>query len=147
MPRLSRWMVRCALAYLIIGVAIGGLMLLAKAGLADARLLAWILPHADMLVVGWLVQMAMGMGFWILPRIRVAGRGRVALAWAAWVCLNAGLVLGAGLALLAYWFPGDWMRTAFSAGILLQAAAMGLYALYAWPRILPTITAADLRRK
>ena len=148
MPRLSRWLVRCAFLYLVVGFTIGGLILSAKVGVVDARVWVWLLPHADMLVVGWLIQLAMGMAYWILPRIREAGRGRVALAWAAFTLLNSGLVVGAGTALLAYWFPvGDWMPRVFSIGLLVQAVAICTFVIYAWPRVLPTITAADWKRK
>ena len=148
MPRLSRWFVRTAFVYLLIGFSIGGLILSAKAGMVDARVWVWLLPHADFLVVGWLIQMAMGVAYWILPRIRDAGRGRVRLAWAAYILLNSGLGFGAGLALLDYWFPaGGWMSRTFIPGLLVQAIALCLYVVYAWPRVLPTITAADWKRK
>ena len=146
MPRLSRWLVRSALVYLVLGFVVGGLLLSAKAGVVDARVWVWLLPHADILMMGWLVQLALGVSFWILPRIRAAGRGRVALAWAAYFLLNGGLILGAGLPLLSYWFPGTWSQPVFAVGLLIQAAALCLYALYAWPRILPTITATGLRQ-
>lgn len=148
MPRLSRWFVRTAFVYLLVGFSIGGLILSAKAGMADARVWVWLLPHADLLVVGWLIQLAMGVAYWILPRIRDAGRGRVRLAWAAYILLNSGLGFGAGLALLDYWLPaGGWMSRTFIPGLLVQAVALCLYVVYAWPRVLPTITATDWKRK
>jgi heme/copper-type cytochrome/quinol oxidase subunit 1 len=148
MPRLSRWFVRSALIYLLIGFGIGGLILCAKAGYVDARVWVWLLPHADFLLVGWLIQLAMGVAYWILPRMRETGRGRVALAWIAYFLLNAGLCLGAGLACLDYWFPDSgWNSKAFIPGLLTQAIALCVFVIYAWPRVLPTITAADWQRK
>jgi hypothetical protein len=148
MPRLSRWFVRASLLYLLIGFTLGGLILSAKAGMVDSRVWLWLLPHADILIAGWMIQLAMGMAFWILPRIRVTGRGRTVLAWASFVLLNAGLILGAGLSMLAYWLPSiDWLPRAFPVGLLLQALALAVYVIYAWPRVLPTITAVDHQRK
>jgi hypothetical protein len=142
MPRLSRWLIRAALIYLLVGFVLGGLLLSAKAGVVDSRIWIWLLPHADILVAGWLIQLAMGMAFWILPRIREAGRGRVLLAWASFALLNVGLVAGAGLAWLQYWFPGLTISAqAFPIGVLLQALALIVFAIYAWPRVLPVIIA------
>jgi hypothetical protein len=148
MPRLSRWFIRTAMVYLLIGFSIGGLILSAKAGAVDGRVWMWLLPHADILLVGWMIQLAMGMAYWILPRIRVVGRGRVALAWAAYGLLNAGLIVGAGLPWLQYWLPAQaWLAGAFPVGLLVQALALVLYVIYAWPRVLPTITQTNLVRK
>jgi Ni/Fe-hydrogenase subunit HybB-like protein len=148
MPLLSRWFARTALIYLFIGFSLGGLILSAKAGIVDARVWVWLLPHADILIVGWLIQLAMGVSYWILPRIREAGRGRVALAWTAYVLLNIGLCLGAGFSLLDYWLQSDgWLSRMFIPGLLVQAIAMCVYVIYAWPRILPTITSSDWKHK
>ncbi len=147
MPRLTRLFIHSSLIYLVVGFTLGGLILTAKAVLMDARVWAWLLPHADILVVGWLVQLAMGVAFWILPRIREAYRGRTALAWASFYLLNGGVTVGAGVTLMALWFPGRWAQVTFVSGLACQVVALGLYAFYAWPRILPTITAADVKRK
>jgi hypothetical protein len=147
MPHLSRWFAHTAFIYLVVGFTIGGLILSAKAGFVDAHVWVWLLLHVDILVMGWLVQLAMSMSFWILPRIRNAGRGHVALAWVSYFLLNGGLILGAGVSLAVYWYPGTWVQLTFTAGLLVQTVAVCLYVIYAWPRILPTITAAEVKRK
>jgi hypothetical protein len=140
--------VRAALLYLCVGFTLGGLILSAKGGVVDGRVWLWLLPHADILVVGWMIQLAIGVAFWILPRIRVLGRGRVPLAWASFVLLNLGLVTGAGLPLLPFWLPElAWLARAFPAGLLVQACALVLFVFYVWPRVLPTITASDWQRR
>jgi hypothetical protein len=97
MPRLSRWFVRASLIYLLLGFAGGG-ALLAEKGLPLHAVVWRLLPaHVEFLLVGWTVQLAMGVAFWILPRF--AGgttRGNEGAAWCAFVLLNAG-VIGAGL--------------------------------------------------
>jgi hypothetical protein len=151
MPQLSRWFVRAALIYLLVGFTLGGLILSAKGGAVDGRVWLWLLPHADILIVGWMVQLALGMSYWILPRIRVSGReggdrGRTILAWSSFGLLNAGLLVGAGLPILPYWLPNQaQLSQAFPVGLLIQALALALYVIYAWPRILPTITKADTK--
>jgi cbb3-type cytochrome oxidase subunit 1 len=53
--------------------------------------------HAEMLLIGWMVQLAFGVAYWILPRFRAGpARGREWPAWVSLLLLNSG-VLGAGL--------------------------------------------------
>ena len=148
MPRLSCWFVRSAFTYLVLGFTMGGFILAAKVGEFDPRGWVWLPSHVDALVVGWLIQLAMGVAYWILPRMRERYRGRVGLVMAAFVLLNAGLVLGVWVPALQFWLPGlPWMRYLLPAGVLLQTAGLLLFALHAWPRVLPTITAADVRKR
>jgi sugar phosphate permease len=59
-----------------------------------------------------------------------------------------GLIVGAGLSLLDYWFPSiGWTSRFFAPGILAQAAAVCIFVIYAWPRVLPTAADADWKRK
>jgi cbb3-type cytochrome oxidase subunit 1 len=94
MPRLSCWFIRASLIYLAIGFTLGALML-ANKGLEGY--LAWsrILPiHIELLLMGWFVQLALGMAFWILPRLQnKAPRGNEAFSWLAFVLLNLGIAL------------------------------------------------------
>jgi len=94
MPRLSCWFVRASLVYLAVGFTLGAL-LLANKGLNFYPLL-WIdLPvHMEMLLVGWLVQLAIGVAFWILPRLpQGPPRGNETLVWLAFALLNLGVGL------------------------------------------------------
>ena len=147
MPHLSRLFIRFALVYLIVGFILGGLLLTAKAGLVDQRVWGWLLPHADIMLVGWLVQLAMGVSFWILPRMRRDYRGHIVLAWISFFLLNGGLIVGSGLTLGSVWFPGNWMMMVYVSGLVTQGLAVCLFVVYAWPRILPTITGADVQRQ
>jgi hypothetical protein len=130
MPRLSRLFLRAALVSLAAGYGLGALVLAAKGlgGPAWAwRLLPW---HMELLLVGWSVQLAMGVAFWILPRFQYS-RGDPRPAWAALGLLNAGaLLIGVGAALGAPpWLP--W------AGRGLEAAAVLAFARHAWARVKP----------
>jgi len=102
MPRLSIWFLRAALVYLALGITFGALMLANKGVPFYPQLWRLFPMHVEFLLVGWTVQLAMGVAYWILPRFtRGAKRGNVPLAWSAWVMLNAGILmvfLGAWLA-------------------------------------------------
>ncbi|MEZ4585388.1 MAG: hypothetical protein R2909_03185 [Gemmatimonadales bacterium] len=107
MPTLSVWAVRAALLYLVAGALLGTAMLLAKAGFFPVGALRAIPVHQEVVLLGWMLQLALGVGYWILPRVEGA-RPRAALAVLAVVSLNAGVIgvaiggaLGAGELTLA----------------------------------------------
>jgi hypothetical protein len=86
--------------------------------------------HIEFLLLGWTVQLAFGVAFWILPRFRFgAERGRVSLAWTAFILLNAGvLTVAAGGAAGAGTSTGVVGRCA-------EVLAAAAFALHAWPRV------------
>ncbi|HWQ14884.1 MAG TPA: hypothetical protein VNL77_18945 [Roseiflexaceae bacterium] len=134
MPHLTQLMVRTALLWLGLGYTAGGLALLAK----GVSALAWLWPlrgsHVHMLLVGWTVQLAFGVAFWMLPRLDAAGsRGDTRPAWLSYLALNAGVLLAALHAPLGTSAPG-WIPVA--AG-LLYLAAIAAFAAHAWRRVLP----------
>lgn len=126
MPRLSCWFVRAALIYLALGFVLGAILLANKA--LGEWPWAWrLLPlHIEFLLLGWTLQLAMGVAFWILPRLEDGSRGRVGLAWGAWWLLNAGIL---GKATAALGGGPLW------AGGALELVGVALYAVHLWPRI------------
>lgn len=131
MPRFSRWAARLALAYLVLGFTFGGLLLSNK-GVTYAPALWRLRPaHIEFLLVGWMVQLALGVAHWIIPRFRGGKFGRVQLAWLALGLLNGGILLASFGALLG--LPA-W---ALLAGRALEALAALAYLLYIWPRVRP----------
>ena len=132
MPRLSVWMIRTALIHLAIGFALGAL-LLAQRGMPLSPMIPRLRPaHIELLLLGWTVQLAMGVAFWILPRFRLgAERGDERPAWLAYGLLNAGVASAAlGGAGLAWSGLQLWGRCA-------EALAAGAFAVHAWPRVKP----------
>lgn len=130
MPRLSCWFVRASLLYLAVGVTFGGL-LLAHKGIPLHPFLWRLLPlHIEFLLFGWLVQLAMGVAFWIFPRFW-RSRGNERPAWVAFGLLNAGVLLAGISPLLA------WPAWFILIGRLAEAGAAVAFALHAWPRIKP----------
>jgi hypothetical protein len=130
MPALSVWSIRAALLYLIAGFTFGAFILTNK-GLPISPLVWRLMPiHMEFLLVGWLVQLAMGVAFWILPRFRQQ-RGNSQAALVAFVLLNVGIWLAApGSALSA----PSWMTLA---GRLVEVGAAVAFAVHAWPRVKP----------
>lgn len=130
MPRLSVWFVRTALVYLAIGFALGAVMLAApglRLGVSTARLLP---AHIEFLLTGWMIQLALGVAFWILPRFRVGPeRGREEIAWVSYALLNIGVVTAAAGAIIG--LP----PVVPSIGHAAQGLAAGAFALHAWPRV------------
>lgn len=93
MPRLSVYFVRAALIYLLLGFTLGGLVL-ANKGLMISAMIWSLLPlHIEFTFVGWMIQLAMGVAFWILPRHpKGPPRGDERLSWAALLSINVGIL-------------------------------------------------------
>lgn len=136
MPLLSRYFVRSSLLCLLAGFTIGGLILAAKAGIVTPLVWLWFPAHIALLLTGWLIQLALGVAYWIFPRIILTVRGRTRWAAASFVVMQSGLVFVAG-SLLQIWWPDA--ANLLGIGVLLQAAAVLLFAVHAWPRIRPAI--------
>lgn len=130
MPPLSTYYVRLAFFHLACGFTIGALML-ANKGVPFASWLWRLRPaHIELLILGWFVQFAFGVAFWITPRFwEEPVRGNVTGAWVALFLLNGGVWLVAiGTAM-------RWSSTWLLAGRLLEAAAAVAFGLHLWPRI------------
>ncbi|MCS6843165.1 MAG: hypothetical protein NZ528_02405 [Caldilineales bacterium] len=130
MPRLSVWFVRMALLYLLAGFTVGALLLAHKGVPYAPWLWRWRQAHIELLLVGWIVQLAMGVAFWILPRFQQA-RGNVRAAWTAFLLLNSGVLVATLTAPLA---APTWT---LSVARLLEAGAAVAFAVHAWPRVKP----------
>jgi len=86
-------MLRLALVYLVVGSGFGAWRLAAPAtGLSDAAFLGPV--HRDLVLFGWLAHLALGTGYWILPRLPgPAPRGNPRLAWLSFAVLTTGIAL------------------------------------------------------
>jgi len=127
-PRISRWLVRTALLYLVAGTALGGLLL----AVPGVGAVGWWRAHAELMLFGWLLQLAMGVAYWILPK-HAAGppRGPEALAAGIHPLLNAGIATSA-IAWLAMLPAG-----VLAAGRICELSAVVLFAVVVWPRVKP----------
>lgn len=132
MPKLSIYIIRTSLVYLIIGVTIGALLLSQKATLFYPKLWLLLPVHVEVVLFGWILQLIIGVSFWMLPRLPgKALRGNEALVWGSFILLNGGILLACGEPFFPDIFPWGF------AGRLCQMAAIILYARHAWPRIRP----------
>ena len=132
MPRLSVWFIRTALVYLLAGATLGALLLASKGVQLPIAVWGWLPGHIEFVLFGWIIQLAMGVAFWILPRFSDhPKRGNERLAWAAYGLLNGGIWLMVAAGMLA---GAGWLRFA---GRGMQAAAALVFGLHAWPRVKP----------
>lgn len=133
MLRVSIWMVHMALLYLGLGFSFGALMLWNK-GLPIHPALWRLLPiHIEFLLLGWTLQLAMGIAIWILPRLTYSPHyGDLSLAWGAFFSLNAGVLM----VTLGNWRT-DSGQLWIGLGRLLELIAATLFVFQLWRRVKP----------
>ena len=130
MPRVSAWFVRASLCHLVAGFLIGALLLAGK-GITlgfDAWALRALRPvHIEMLLVGWMIQLVMGVAIWIFPRfvLRRAPQRSAVTAWLALALLNWGVLLVS--------LGGSFL----AAGRLFEIAAAASFGVHLWGRLSP----------
>ncbi len=131
MPPLSYWAVRASLIYLTAGMTAGSWLLIGKAlGVSEAWI--WLPFHIEALLLGFVLQLTMGVAYWILPRLKTPeDRGNTVVAVLAFVFLNAGVLIGS----LWPFIPDGAMWPAAGRG--LELIAVVLFVTHVWPRIYP----------
>lgn len=130
MPRLTALAVRSALLHLAVGASLGALILWDKGAPLSPGLRRLLPAHRELLLIGWMVQLAMAVAYWILPRSS-GGEARPR-AWMAWLAASA---LNLGVTLSAWSTPFGWPPTAVAAGRALELGAAILFVGHAWPRV------------
>ena len=138
MDPLSSLMVRLALLWMLAGFLVGDAMLVDRQLPGDWRL--WMQPtHGHMLFVGWFLQFALGIAYWLLPRMRSAERPvgyNLRLAQIAVAALNIGLlfrVLGEPLERTGHDSTG--ISTVLWVSAVLQITAALIFVVQIWPRV------------
>lgn len=131
MPRLSVYYIRASLVYLALGFTFGGLLLANKGVMFLPAIWAFLPIHIEFSFVGWMVQLAMGVAFWILPRFSVQPiRGDERLSWLAFFMMN----LGIWFIVLQIATQVEWLTFI---GRVLELLGVGLFAVGNWKRIKP----------
>ena len=129
MPRVSVWCLRAALLYLGAGFTLGAIMLAAPALDLPAGIFRLRPLHAEVLLIGWMVQLAFGVAYWILPRFRTGpARGSEWPAWVSLLLLNAGVLAGGLGQLLG-------LRAVPLAGRVAEMLAALTFAVHLWSRV------------
>jgi hypothetical protein len=129
MPRLSVYFIRASLIYMLAGFTFGGL-LLANKGVMISPAIWMLLPiHMEFDLMGWLVQLAMGVAFWILPRFSKGPlRGDERLSWFAFLLINIGILAVA----LGGFLDAQWL---VFTGRVMETIALALFAVGHWRRV------------
>jgi hypothetical protein len=140
MDRLSALMLRASFLWLLLGVVLGGLMLVDRAAPGEWR--RWASPtHGHILFVGWFVQFALGVAFWLLPRRHTPERPLgypERLAFAAVAALNLGLALRVvGEPAERAGYTAAWTLSMLTISALLQVGAVAVFVGLLWPRVGP----------
>ena len=128
MPRLSQWIIRVAFIYLLLGFTIGALLLANKGVLFYPPIWNWLPVHIEFLLMGWIIQLTLGVAFWILPR-HSRGRPNEIFAQIAFLLLNVGIWLVVSAVLLGR----GWLLP----GRVVEVGAVFFFAAHAWSRVIP----------
>lgn len=133
--------IRTALGYLVAGFALGGLLLSNAAWRVFPRAILALPLHVEWLFLGWVLQLAMGVAFWIAPR-HGGVRRREWLGWLSYGLLNAGL-LGSATAHIARAAAArrtlPWM---FDVEAVAVSSAVLAFVIHLWPRVRPGMRSA-----
>ena len=138
MDRLTSVMVRLSLVWLLAGFVIGAAMLVDRELPGQWR--RWLAPgHGHILFVGWFLQFALGIAYWLLPRKRndqqPAGY-RERPAYVAVAALNFGLLVRVGAeAGERSGHANDLTLSVLAMAGLLQVMAAAIFVVQLWPRL------------
>lgn len=134
MPRLTRWMIKTALGYLLLALISGVLL-----GLRPVLSLDWVPAgltplYFHLYMVGWVSLLIFGVVYWMFPKATQARpRGSERLGWAVYGLLNAGLILrGLGESQAQ---PGGFWGWVLVVSALLQWLAGVGFVANTWQRV------------
>lgn len=131
MPRLSIYIIRASLIYLLAGMTLGALLLTQKAVPLSPALWRLLPLHIEFVLMGWIVQLVVGVSFWMLPRLPGNVRQHEQLVWIGFICLNIGILLVG----VEPFFPA--LSFLGLGGRLSELVAIVLYISHVWRRVRP----------
>jgi cbb3-type cytochrome oxidase subunit 1 len=136
MHSLARRFLKTAIAFLVVGVALGVWLLLRRELGGDAISARELSAHTHSLLVGFVMMMIAGVALWLFPRPSSDDtRYKPKLAEAAWWCIAPGTALRVTAEVLAGFEAGPWLRGAIVVGGLAQAVGLALVFWTLYPRI------------
>lgn len=131
MPKLSVFFIRTSLIYFLVGITLGAVMLAEKGLPVSSGIWSLRSAHIELTLLGWIVQLVMGVAYWILPRLPVGKpRGNPLTAWLAFALLNVGIIFG----VFTIWGMNNPSLEAFFR--FLQLSGIACFTYVVWPRIL-----------
>jgi len=136
MPTLTRWFIKTALIYFVAAL-LTGVLVAARPVLALPDQIAALTPvYFHLLMVGWVTQLIFGVVHWMFPKYsQVLPRGYDWLGWAAYIFLNAGLLLRAIGEPLVALQPDAGFGWTLAVSAALQLLAGWSFIANAWPRV------------
>jgi heme/copper-type cytochrome/quinol oxidase subunit 1 len=128
--------IKTAIAFLVLGLAIGTRILVRREIFLRPPDLYEISAHTHAILVGFVMMMILGVALWLFPR---AERGEQQydprLAAAAYWLLTIGTAGRVASELARAYSPALWLRLAVVTGGLAQFAGIALFFFTMWPRI------------
>jgi hypothetical protein len=131
-------MIRSAFLHLATGMLIGTFILWQKGPGGFPGAWRWLPLHIHFLLSGWIVQLALGVAYWIMPRFALKRegqerfeqvRGREPAAWLGFGLLNASTLVALATLL-------EWRWALAASGLLILLAGLS-FVVHLWPRIKP----------
>jgi len=138
MPALSRWCVRCALVYLVVGMGLGSWMLIEQARGVPVGAALPVL-HVHILLVGFLLLLVIGVAHWMFPRTQGARPGRTG-GWIAFGLVNLGLLMRVIAEPQVDAGGGTAWRWVLGTSAVLPTVGIAVFAVTLAPRIRAAIT-------
>jgi len=133
---LVRRYIKTAIAFLVLGLAIGTRILIRREIFLQPPGPYEVSAHTHALLVGFVMMMILGVALWLFPR---AERGEEQydprLAATAYWLLTIGTAGRVAGELARSSFASLWLRSAIVAGGLAQFAGIALFFFTMWPRI------------
>ncbi len=137
MPPLSRAFIKAGLIDFILAL-IAGMLTVARPVITSLpATISLLYPvYLHLLMVGWVTQLIMGVGYWMFPKLsREKPRGSERLGWAVFVLLNVGLVLRAISEPLVVIQPTWNLGWVLALSAVLQLIAGWGFVINTWRRI------------
>lgn len=143
MPLETRRFAKTAVAFLLLTFLVGTVLTFARGAGANVPAIAGV-EHAHLGLVGFLVNIVIGIALWMLPLDRerypaTQGRYPVVAPTACWWLLNGGLVVRVVAEPVQQLLNPSSVALAalVDAAAVAQLAAVGIFAAIAWHRIRP----------
>ena len=136
MHSLVRRFIKTAIAFLVVGLAIGTRILIRREVFLRPPSLYEVSAHTHAILVGFVMMMILGVALWLFPR---AERGEQQydprLTAAAYWLLTIGTAGRIASELVRAYSTALWLRSAVVTGGLAQFAGIALFFFTMWPRI------------
>lgn len=136
MPLLSRTFIKAGLIYFVVGLMAGVLYFARSTFNLPANLSALYPVYIHLLMVGWVMQLILGVVYWMFPKYsKERPRGSETLGWVVFWLLNAGLILRAvGEPLIA--LKPEWtLGWTLAVSAILQLLAAWGFVVNTWGRV------------